>query len=578
MLKFLQKISIGKKLYISFLILDIMIVAGGIAGILFVRNVANKADIVIMREVPKKDVSMEAIISLEEMLNNVYVFRQNPADEETQEKIIHSMGMAGMFIHMMHDGTHSDAFKSGKFAAIYEESGIDIEIPIAAEGELKDVLTGAKQKMLRLEADIGTLLDSLTLGDAEHIIELTREIEEDMEVAEGIVDKSLNNAIDDVHMTRDITFWFASIGSLAGLAVGMGLATVISLDTVRPIAQLTGSMQKLAEGDLQTPVDHHKRGDEIGKMAQALQFFKDKSVQARQMEEEQASAQNRREERARRIENLLAEFEQQAGRNIEAVSSSALRLYTTADNMRNVVATARDKSGSVNEASVRTSDNVKNVADSVEQMSAAISEIAQQITLSNEVVNNTVERTEHADRAAGTLAQASQQIGDIIKMIQDIAEQINLLALNATIESARAGDAGKGFAVVAQEVKNLANQTAEATKDIANEVENVQNVSSQVLEILSQVKDSINDVREYSGSISAAAEEQTSVTNEINHNVRNAADDVNIVTGNIEEVSNATNSADDSAREVFEASKALSGEAEQLQSHIKRFLSDIKSV
>src|SRR5208282_619059 len=90
-----------------------------------------------------------------------------------------------------------------------------------------------------------------------------------------------------------------------------------------------------------------------------------------------------------------------------------------------------------------------------------------------------------------SLSEAAQKIGDVVKLISDIASQTNLLALNATIEAARAGEMGKGFAVVASEVKSLANQTAKATDEIAAQVGSMQSATSGAVQAIQKISETI---------------------------------------------------------------------------------------
>src|SRR6202043_3774190 len=106
-------------------------------------------------------------------------------------------------------------------------------------------------------------------------------------------------------------------------------------------------------------------------------------------------------------------------------------------------------------------------ATAAEELSSSIQEIGRQVEQSTRIAGNAVEEAKRTDGVVQSLAAGAQKIGDVVKLIRDIAGQTNLLALNATIEAARAGDAGKGFAVVASEVKALANQTGKATDDIS---------------------------------------------------------------------------------------------------------------
>src|SRR6202012_2640647 len=109
------------------------------------------------------------------------------------------------------------------------------------------------------------------------------------------------------------------------------------------------------------------------------------------------------------------------------------------------------------------------------------------------------------DGRIAELTRAAGRIGDVVKLITEIADQTNLLALNATIEAARAGSAGKGFAVVAQEVKALAAQTSKATNEIGQQIPGVQ----------AGTQDSVTSIKEIGGTISRIAEIAVAITSAV---------------------------------------------------------------
>ena len=151
----------------------------------------------------------------------------------------------------------------------------------------------------------------------------------------------------------------------------------------------------------------------------------------------------------------------------------------------------------------------------------------------------------------------AQKIGDVVKLIQDIAGQTNLLALNATIEAARAGEAGRGFAVVASEVKSLAVQTAKATEEITHEIASVQASSGKAVSAIRDITQRMQDINSYTSAVAISVEQQEAATGEISHNVASAATGAKIIVAALGEVAGSVTQTRSSAQTMLAASEEV---------------------
>ena len=202
-------------------------------------------------------------------------------------------------------------------------------------------------------------------------------------------------------------------------------------------------------------------------------------------------------------------------------------------------------SGSINNVSNSTkevSNSISSVATAVKEINLSLNEISKNCERSIHITTDAGENAKDTNDIIGRLNNSSKQIGKVVNVINDIADQTNMLALNAAIEAAGAGEAGKGFAVVANEVKELAKQTAEATEEISGQIETMQTNMSGAVKAVSTINDVIREITTITNTIAAAVTEQTAITGEISNAVQKAAEKANYITRDIGEIASNTQS------------------------------------
>jgi methyl-accepting chemotaxis protein len=368
---------------------------------------------------------------------------------------------------------------------------------------------------------------------------------------------------------------------LALVAVGvLSLLAAIALmrGVASPIKGLASNMRTLAAGDVSVEIAGIGRRDEIGEMAATVRVFKDNMIEAERLRNEQAAIKQQAEqERRESMLALAAKFEAGVGDIVESVASAATELQSTSQSMAETSEETTRQSSTVAAASEQATQNVQTVATAAEELSISIREISRQVSQASAIIQDGVRQTSASNDQVQGLASTADKIGDVVRIISDIAGQTNLLALNATIEAARAGDAGKGFAVVASEVKALANQTARATEEIASQIKMIQDATQIAARSIHEVTGTIEKINETAAAIASAVEEQGAATQEISRNVLQAAQGTKEVSGNIASVSDAAQQTGAAATQVLASARELSHNGETLKSQVTEFLRQVRA-
>ena len=357
------------------------------------------------------------------------------------------------------------------------------------------------------------------------------------------------------------------------LAVWMMLALV-----VRPLRRLDRATQAIAAGRLDTAVPDTDRGDEVGAMARALGGFAEGLREAERMRARQEDD-KRATEIARRqgLERVAQNLEERVGSIAQGIASASIELNAAATSLVDIAEQSATRANQVAQATGVANENVGTVAAATEELSSSVAEIARQVGESTNVARAAVDQAERTNATVANLNEASQKIGEVLRLIGDIAGQTNLLALNATIEAARAGEAGKGFAVVASEVKNLAGQTTRATEGIAQQIQAMQDATRGAAVEIGAIRDTILKISDIAIAISAAVEEQGAATQDIARSIQSAAGGTRDVAARVEEVRQAASETGGAATQVNATSGQLAEQAEALKRQVAEVLRTLRA-
>ena len=311
------------------------------------------------------------------------------------------------------------------------------------------------------------------------------------------------------------------------------------------VARIRAEMERFAAGELSARVDHD-RDDAIGTLCTGF---------------------NRAVENTRTVIQSLRGTIEELARSSESMSATSLEMSRNAEDTRQEVAASVEAVDAVGGSTAAA-------ASATTEMSASIQEISRHAQSAASTAREAVDVVAATDELVRRLGASSEEIGQMIGVIDAIASQTNLLALNATIEAARAGEAGKGFAVVASEVKDLAKGTAEATSQIQALVHTIQDVAKGTVDAIGRMGGIVDAIDGTQSAIAAAVEEQSATTGEIGRLMESAVTHVQRIADSLRKVSQAAESTHSGAQATRSSAEGLAGMADRLGQAVRNFQLD----
>lgn len=375
-------------------------------------------------------------------------------------------------------------------------------------------------------------------------------------------------------------------GILTAVALIMMLMAIkfLSRDLTQKLREIADGMSRLAKTDIDFEIEGGDRKDELGEMVRAIYIFKGGTKRLNEwskerVERSQREVEEREQSQLRRknfLNDLASEFEGTVGDVVSGVAAASSQLQSTASSM----------AGSAEESTRQTSEVAKSMeeanagataaAAASDEFAMSIGEISRQAASSAELARKATDSARQADVTISALSASAEEVGQVVELIQTIAQRTNLLALNASIEAARGGEAGRGFAVVASEVKELAMQTSRATEQVAEQIRGMQDTTGASVNALRTIAKQVEQLETTAVSIASAVDQQSVAGQDLARSIDIAARNTDRVSSHVEDLRDLSLSTGAAASQVLSSATDLEEQATTLRAQVQNFLTKVR--
>lgn len=373
---------------------------------------------------------------------------------------------------------------------------------------------------------------------------------------QGEVGKELlREAGNEYRFERNVAIGTAIIAILTAFSLGIILSKMIA----NPLQKGVSLAEAIAGGDLTNRLDRAaiERNDEVGKLLTAMGNM------------------------AERLKGIMAELKSTA----DNVASASNQLSASSEQMSRGVTEQSGRASQIATSSSEMSQTVVDIAKNASSIEASATKTTKVAQDGEKIVDRSVEEVKaiadtvrESGQLMGSLGERSKQIGEIVSVINDIADQTNLLALNAAIEAARAGEQGRGFAVVADEVRKLAERTAKATSEIGEMIKAIQDEVSRAVHSMEEGTKRVEVGVDFSVQAGNALRDIVKSVNELHSMVQqiaSATEEMSTVSetisGDIETIASVSKETSAGSEQIAQASSDLARLASNLQNIVGQF-------
>jgi len=377
------------------------------------------------------------------------------------------------------------------------------------------------------------------------------------------------------------------------LVVGLGL--LIASQIVGPVRSISALAKTVAGGDLNCSIDIESR-DELGELAQSfrqlIDYMKDLAGAAQSIagNDLSISVTPKSEKDVlgnsfRTMINNLSGMIRQLSDNARELVSAATEISSSSEQMSRGATTQAEQVNQVSSAIEEMTATIVQAARNAGEATDASKGASDTATSGGQIVNDTIQGMQRiasvvreSAESISKLAKSADQIGEIISVIDDIADQTNLLALNAAIEAARAGEQGRGFAVVADEVRKLAERTGKATGEITNMIKGIQDETSDAVRSMESGINEVDQGRNLADRAGNSLTEIVTMSQRVTDMVQQIAcaseeqsTAAEQISRNVEQISTVTRETAKGAEQSATAAEELNRQAEGLQQMVGQF-------